>query len=146
MYDSPRTKLIKSVFDNDTNFDVFKAVCAEYESKYNIAKIYDRELRDHYNNLKKEFRNLFKQTTKSFDINFDDATLISKVTTIFEEGIKAFGVAFSENRLSPNKVNPVIVSREISRTYVDKIEAVISNKSASSMSSDSVKDFELTDS
>ncbi|MBN9542957.1 MAG: hypothetical protein J0G32_04085 [Alphaproteobacteria bacterium] len=143
MYDSPRTKLIKSVFDNEVNFLTFRNICAELEAKNSIVKIYDRELRDHYNNLKKEFRELFKITTKNFDIDFNNKLLITKITEILVQSIKTFAENFSANRMLPNKLNPLIIAREVSKTYISKIEDLVKNQALVFADSANTKEEQL---
>ncbi|MBN8828634.1 MAG: hypothetical protein J0H68_08000 [Sphingobacteriia bacterium] len=123
MYDSPRTKLIKEVFDDETNFAKFRDFCIAFETKQGLNKIFERELRDYYNEFKKEIRKNFKSFCDAYEIDFHNNELTSVIKELFIASINSFAQDFSQNRIIENKLHYKIIIRKIAENTVSGIKA-----------------------
>ena len=122
MYDSPRTKVIKNVFDDQKNFEIFRDYCLEFEKKHNIqVKIFARQLLDYYNAFKKDIRDKFKKLAAVKKIKFESEDAQKKLSELFVQGINKYSEEFSYNRINPNQVHYVNILRKISEEIVGEI-------------------------
>lgn len=113
MFDSPKTKFIKNIFNNEYNFQIFLTLIKEFWSKNSLPVIYDRQIKDYYNALKKEIRIMLKNFSSKYEIDYRNKEVTDILGEKFINSITQYANDFCSNFMSATPQHHVKLIRNI---------------------------------